>query len=1338
MGSTFQNGFDLSAEEKRALLADLLREKTARAKTVPTSFAQQRLWFLSRLEPDSPAYNIPRPLRIHGELNVSVLRQTFNGILARHAVLRGSFDLVAGEPVQLIAPHLEIDLPVIDLEVLTVGEREAEVSRLAIADAERPFDLTQAPLLRLSLLRLSSQEHVLLLTMHHIISDGWSMGILVGEMTVIYQALNTEQPINLPELQIQYADFARWQREWLQGEMLDQHLSYWTQQLGGAPAVLDLPVARPRPATQTMRGSHFAIDLSSKLTGALVELSRREGVTLFMTLLAAFQTLLYRYSGQEDLVIGTPIAGRNRAELEGLIGFFVNSLPLRTNLSGNPSFRRLLRRVRETALSAYAHQDLPFEKIVEAVQPPRSLSYPPIFQVMFVLQNQPAAAFSLPGLSISPLKREFDTAKYDLTLFMTESNDTLSCWLEYNTDLFEESTVRRLLEHFETLLASVVANPDQRIALLPLLKDSERQQLLVEWNDTQAAFPRNHCIHQLFEQQVERTPDAVAVVFKGDQLTYRELNTRANRLAHYLRAHGVGPEVTVGICVERSFEMIVGLLGILKAGGAYLPLDPSSPQERLSFMLGNGGVKLLLTVECLRQKLPTGYVEPIALDSEWETIARESRQNPDNESIPEHLAYVIYTSGSTGRPKGASVVHRSVARLVKGTNYAALGPEEVFLQFAPLSFDASTFEIWGSLLNGARLVMMPPGVASLSELGEAVKQNDVTTLWLTAGLFPLSAPHVEKAARELSGCQLINGYGPTENTTFTCCYRIKAGEQFAGSVPIGSPISNTIVFILDQNLEPMPVGVAGELYIGGDGLARGYLNDASLTAEKFVPSPFGEPGSRLYRTGDRSRYLADGHIEFLGRLDRQVKIRGYRIEPGEIESVLAQHPRVSECAVVAQGDKLGDTRLAAYIVPARDYELVIDELRSYLKEKLPEYMVPAYLVELEKLPLTPHGKVDTKALPEPTSADLKERFVAPRSEIEQRLVSIWTRVLGRAGIGVHDNFFELGGHSLLAVRLMSEVENEFGCRVPLVTLFQTATIEGLAAVLGQDAGYVSWPTLIEIQKGGSAAPLFCVSMPNVNALGYLALARQLGADQPVYGLQAQYPEDYEGEHSEAAVDELATDYLNALRAVRPKGPYQFIGMCRGAHIAFEMVRRLEAEGEKVALLGILDTWVIENTYNQFLYIKYYFRRFKALLRLSAKDKIALFRRKLRSKNKGRRPSTATAPLRSLTQGKNPLQIYFPGPEFVPRTYNGSITVFRVRRQPLDRIRDKELGWGKLAIGGVELYYVPGKHGASVLREPNVRGLAEALKKCLLSAILATGLDGYIAMLTEGLATGLHG
>lgn len=1326
MSSVLKNGAELSAEEKRALLADLLREKAARAKVVPTSFAQQRLWFLNRLEPASPAYNIPRPLRIHGDLDAEVLRETFNRILARHEVLRGKFELAESQPVQVIASQLEIELPVVDLRHLSEAEREKEVSKLAVADAERPFDLSQAPLLRFKLLKLAPREHVLLLTMHHIISDGWSMGILVREMGAIYQALRSGQTIELAPLKIQYADFARWQRDWLKDEVLDEQLGYWRPHLAGAPAVLNLPIASSRPRIQTITGSHITKQLDSKLTNALRELSRREGATLFMTLLAAFKTLLYRYSGQDDLVVGSPIAGRNRQELEELIGFFVNSLPLRTSLAGNPTFRQLITRVRETALGAFAHQDLPFEKIVEATQPRRSLSYAPIFQVMFALQNQPSATFKLPGLEVAPLKREYDTSKFDLTLFMNEGAGGLECWLEYNTDIFASDSIERLLEHFETLLASVVSNPDRRIANLALLRDDEQQQLLVDWNDTAVDFPARNSVHEFFEAQAAKTPEAIALMCGQRQMNYAELNQRANQVARHLRTLGVGPESRVAICLPRSIEMVTAVLAVLKAGGAYVPLDPAYPTERLAFTLEDSNARVLLTNEDLNANPPDTGARRVFVESAWAEIGKNESTNLTPLTNPSNLAYVIYTSGSTGLPKGVAIEHRSTVAFLHWVleTFTTKQLRGVLLSTS-LCFDLSVFELFAPLSCGGKAIIvenalelpeLKSGDVTLvntvpSAIAELVRIDGIPSSVETINLAgePLVKSLVDRLYEHTQAQRVLNLYGPSEDTTYST---FVVAQESPHEPTIGKPIANTVAYVLDSHLQPVPAGIPGELHLSGAGLARGYLNRQDLTAEKFIPDPFSaHPGSRMYRTGDLARYQSDGEIQFLGRIDHQVKLRGYRIELGEIESVLRGHPAVQDTVVVMHEFHQGQKELVAHLAVEKpeDEETLLRELRKHLRAKLPEYMVPSYFHLLEKLPLTPNGKIDRRALPAPDRSRSSSTRTAPANRVEEQLVEIWKSVLAVDEVGVNDNFFEIGGHSLLAVRLVTEIEKVLGQKLPLVSLFHNTTIESLAEVLSHEVKDSSWPALIEIQSG-KTTPLFCVSMPNVNALGYMTLARHLGAGQAVYGLQAQYPEDLQGEHSQLAVDQLATEYLDAIDHVQPHGPYQFVGMCRGAHIAFEMARRLIDRGEQVALVGILDTWVLENTYNKFLYVEYYAKRIRASLKLGLKDQLTLI------KQTSTKPAQAAGEEGQSSNGSenlaNPMRVYFPGPEFQPKTYPGKVSVFRAHSQPLNRIRDKGLGWGKLALGGVDLHYVPGQHGVSVLREPNVQILAAEIKKCL--------------------------
>ncbi|MBE9229036.1 non-ribosomal peptide synthase/polyketide synthase, partial [Phormidium sp. LEGE 05292] len=1041
---------------------------------LPLSYAQTRLWFIDQFQPNSSLYNIPAALRLVGSLDVAALEQSFREIVQRHEALRTNFLTVDGQPAQIIHRETNWTLSIVD------GKNLSTIEQLLQQQANAPFDLANDCLLRTTLVTLSETEHILLICMHHIVSDGWSIGVFVEELTALYNAYVQGQPSPLSPLPIQYTDFAIWQRNWLQGEVLQSQLSYWQNQLYLAPALLSLPTDRSRPAVQTFVGAHQQFTLSAELTEKLNQLSQEQGVTLFMTLLATFDTLLYRYSGQTDIVVGSPIANRNKSEIEGLIGFFINTLVLRTDLSNNPSFAQLLDRVREVALGAYTHQDLPFEMLVEALQPERDLGHTPLFQVMFVLQNAPVSDLELGGLTLSLLDLESAIAKYDLTLAMESTPDGLVGLWEYNTDLFDGTTIERMTGHFVTLLEGIVANPETPISQIPMLTTVEQHQLLTQWNNTQTDYPADKCLHQLFEEQVEKTPQSVAVVFENQQLTYRELNARANQLAHYLRSLGVGADVLVGICVERSIEMLVGILGIIKAGGAYVPIDPEYPQDRLSFMLTDTGVKVLLTQEKLVASLPKHQAQVICLDSDWQSINQASQENLNNTVSSENLAYVIYTSGSTGTPKGVVVNHQAVNRLVKNTNYIQLTADDRIAQASNIAFDAATFEIWGALLNGAKLVIINKSVLlSPPEFAVTLRENQIGILFLTTALFNQLAnlvPQVFSGLRYLlfggeavdpfwvrevlkSGApqQLLHVYGPTENTTFSSWYLIEDLPQSATTVPIGRPIANTQIYLLDQNLQPVPVGVPGELHIGGAGLARGYLNRPELTNEKFIANPFdNEPNSLLYKTGDLVRYLPDGNIEYLGRIDNQVKIRGFRIELGEIETLLNQHPQVQTSVVIAtptarwreREDIPGTKRLVAYILPQAEATPTINELRSYLKAKLPDYMVPSAFVLLETLPLTPNGKIDRKSLPIPESRlGIENTVVAPRTPNEETLFTIWQQVLGVEQIGIHDNFFQLGGDSILSIQIITKAR-QAGLDFSVKQLFTNQTIAELAAVAG--------------------------------------------------------------------------------------------------------------------------------------------------------------------------------------------------------------------------------------------------------------------------------------------------
>ncbi|MEH2169753.1 MAG: amino acid adenylation domain-containing protein [Nostoc sp.] len=1055
----------------------------------PTSFAQQRLWFLHQLEPNSSVYNLPYGLRISGNLRVDALQQAFATIVTRHEILRTTFTTVDGNPVQVIAKSRAIVIPVVNLSEWLEVDRAAQVQRLITKEAEHPFDLAHDSLLRVTLLQLGEKEYLLLLTLHHIIFDGWSLGIFIGELTALYKAFSTGTASPLPELPIQYADYAIWQREWLQGMELKTRLDYWKQQLAGSLPVLELPTDRPRLAVQNFQGATESFSLSSDLSQALKQINQQAGITLFMTLLAAFKTLLYRYTGEGDIIVGSPTANRDRPEIEGLIGFFVNTLVLRTYLGDNLSFRQLLLRIQEVTSRAFDRQDLPFEKLVEEMQPERSLSHTPLFQVMFVLQNAPMPPLELPELILNPVMLDSKTAKVDLSLSMTDTQQGLMGNLEYNTDLFEAATIKRMVGHFQTLLESIVVNPDQSLSDLPILTETERQTLLVKWNSTQTENLQDLCIHELFETQVQQTPDAVAVVFEGQQLTYRELNAKANQLARYLRSLGVRPEVLVGICVERSSEtlpeasllMIIGLLGILKAGGAYVPLDPAYPQERLTWMLSDSQVSVLLTQKHLQVEQEFDGLYVICLDTDWEVISQESEENLVGGATLENLAYVIYTSGSTGKPKGVMIQHQSLVNFTLGAivEYRFTQSDGI-LQFASISFDTAVEEIYPCLVSGGTLVLRNekmlidiPNFLKQCEEWEITVLDLPTAYWhhLTFELtttklrLPESLrlviiggervlPERVKMWQKYVGDypQLFNGYGPTEATVVTTIYKLPkatfSSESTLSGVPIGKPIRNVQVYVLDKYLQPVPIGIQGELYIGGAGLARGYLNRPDLTEEKFIPNPFNKSkkSDRLYKTGDLVRYLPDGNIEFLGRIDNQVKVRGFRIELGEIEVVMIQHSEIKEVVVITQQGATGNQYLVTYVVPKQNSGLKSSELRRFLRDKLPEYMLPKVFVMLEALPLTPNGKVDRKALPiaDQNHYDDDTIYVAPRTLTEKKLTAIWSELLLRKQVGINDNFFELGGHSLLLTQMIFRVRETFQVELPLRSLFEMPTVAGLA------------------------------------------------------------------------------------------------------------------------------------------------------------------------------------------------------------------------------------------------------------------------------------------------------
>lgn len=1066
---------NLSPDQKELLLKKLReqhREKQEQQTTptipraprnqpLPLSFGQEQIWLLSQFEGGNSAYNIPTALQIQGALQIDILERSVNLLIARHDALRTAIEIIDDFPKQILRHDASILMDVHDLRSFSNVEQEKEIQNRIAEEAQRPFDLRVAPLLRVSLLQLASQDYLLIVVIHHIISDGWSMGVFVKELLALYDAISQGNPSPLSELPFQYGDFTQWQRERLQGQYLDKLLNYWKNRLSGKLPLLQLPTDHPRPPRQNFRGATQTFTFSGDLTIALNRLSIQAGVTLFMTVLAAFDVLLYRYSGQEDIIVGVPIANRKGVEFEAMIGLFMNTLALRADLSGNPTFFDVLSRVRRMTLDAQEHQELPFAQLIAALHPERDMSHAPVYQHIFAFENMPMPVLNLPHIKLTPLPIFNQTAKVDCALVFTEIESCLSGFLEYNTDIFNAATIERMLEHFRILLEGIVANPNQRIAEIPLLTAAERQ-LFLPSEETLPILP-SRCMHQFFEEQADRRPDAIALTFGNAQMTYQQLNRKANQVAHYLRQRGVGPEVMVGICMERSFEMIIGVLGVLKAGGTYLPLDPAYPQERLNFMIQDSRLSLLLTQAALREKLLCDLNLAICcLDADWPEISLESDANIESGVTPDNLAYVIYTSGSTGQPKGVLVTHAGIPNLAEVViSTCHISEQSRVLQFASLSFDASVYEMATTFLAGATLclankeqllpntpllriireqsitmALLPPSVLTLLEA------SDIPALQtIVSGGEACSAEIIRKWSSER---QFVNAYGPTEATVCATFY-----PDVNHTIPfcLGYAMPNVTIYILNSNLQICPIGVPGELHIGGIGLARGYLNRPELTAEKFIANPFARfPGERLYKTGDLARYLPDGRIDFLGRIDHQVKIRGYRIELGEIESVLKQHPSVSEAIAITRQTASGDTQLLAYVVFHVNQSTAVGELRDFMKRYLPEYMLPAIIIPLANLPLTPNGKIDRQALPLPETERIagSEQYAAPRTELERILADIWSNLFHVEKIGIHDDFFDIGGHSLLTVTLIVRLKNILHVDLLPRDIFEAPTIARLA------------------------------------------------------------------------------------------------------------------------------------------------------------------------------------------------------------------------------------------------------------------------------------------------------
>ena len=1349
---------EYSAGEKRALLARLLEKKARAPKRAPLSLGQERLWFIDQLTPGNPAYNMFTAVRLKGEFDVAVLEKSFNEIIRRHEILRTSFPSIDGAPVQLIEPALTLSLPLFDLSDLSEAEREAEVRRLAEEEAHRPFVLAEAPLLRASVIRLGEHEHVVLVTMHHIVSDGWSLDIFTRELSSLYEAFHKGQSSPLPELPLQYANFAHWQRQWLQGEVFESLLSYWKTKLAGIPLLLDLPTDHPRPQLQSFRGASRSLRIPDDLSAALKELNRREGVTMFMTLLSAFQILLYRYSGQDDINIGTPIAGRERLETESLMGFFLNTLVIRAKFTDGLTFREALRQTRESVLEAHEHQDMPFEKLVEALRPKRSLSYEPLVQVAFVFVVTPGNYANVSELRAENLSTRNDTAKFDLTLYIQETANAYTIDVQYSSDLFDDSTIARMLEHYEVLLRGIVSNPKQQVSKLPLLPEAEREQLLLEWNDTHGAYPTDQCIPELFQQQAARTPHAEALICNGDQLTYGELNRRANQLAHYLRTLGAGPEMLVGVMMERRLDLVVALLGILKAGAAYVPLDPAYPAERLRFMLDDTRAPVLLTQSTLVERLPSEHAaQVIRLDADWPHItAGMPDSDPDVLVQTENLAYVIYTSGSTGQPKGVMLTHGSAAQFVQwARSYFTAAELKLVVAATSVCFDLSVFELWVPLSSGGAVALVENALA-LPQLEGDVPVTLLNTVpsviaeLLRGGYrLPESVMTVNLAGEALSeqlvrtvyeagNVEQVNDlYGPTEDTTYSTWTRRSGGER----ATIGRPIINKQVYILDDWQQPVPTGVRGELHLGGTGLARGYLNRPELTAERFIPNPFdsGDGSGRLYKTGDLARWLPDGNIEYLGRIDNQLKIRGYRIETGEIEISLNKHPNVRTSVVIARADGAGEKQLVAYCVPqgigeSEDSQLLPRKFKAYLKETLPEYMIPSFITIVDELPLTPNGKIDRKALPEPRQTEKERSYAAPRNSLESQLAWIWEELLGVSPIGIRESFFELGGHSLLAVRLMAQIRKRFGIDLPIAALFRGETIEELAKILSEQGTAWRSSPLVPIQPKGTKPRFFCVHALGGNVNNFYLLSRYLGSDQPFYGLQAPPLEDAAEEHTQ--IETMAARYVEAIREVQPAGPYLIGGYSFGCYVAYEMAKQLREQGQNISLLALFDTysplywnklpekrdmadilvslaWTTSREKGKQLLLPV-----DELRQLTFDEQLVYFLQKMRAEDLA--PAEVDEELlRRFLKGvagrQRAMHIYSPQP------YPGRVTLFKCNeRDQLWNERllavgldpyDESLGWQGLSPEPVTVIEIPGHHDV-ICQDPYVQSLAELLRACI--------------------------
>jgi amino acid adenylation domain-containing protein len=1280
--------------------------------------SQERLWVLDQLHPQNPAQNLTCGVRLGGPFDRRTLETALDEVLRRHQILRTEFRIIDGVPAQVVLPSAGANLETTDLRRLSKDDRESQLARLAQERAQQPFNLTHGPLLRSTLFRLTDAEHVLIMILHRIICDETSAQLVLRDVASCYEACASGKSFTVAEKIVQYWEFAS-----QQPAPSVEELAYWKEQLAGVVSSIDLPTDRQRPPVQTFRGAKQRMRIASPLLQQLRELCESQGATLFTTLFAGFNVLLSLYTGQKELLVGTPVSGR-RTEMQESIGPWENMLVMRTDVSGDPSITELVQRVRKVVVDGLRHQDFPFELLVEEFHLERDLSRNPLFQVAFRLQKHSGEHLRMPSLTVSPFLIESGVERFDLSVRASEGEDGLDVEFSYNTDLFDASTIERMMQHFRRVLEHFVVDPAQHLSGLSPLTEAERDEILIEFNRTAASYPRELCIHHLLQTQAQRTPQAVAVEFNGRSLTYAELDFRSNQLSQLLRNHGVQREVLVGLCVERSLEMVVALLGILKAGGAYVPIDPAYPSDRIRHVLEDANVKILLTQESLLPSLPSTAAEVICVDASWMFLATQSGERVAAESAPEDLAYVIYTSGSTGKPKGVQIQHGSVVNfLYSMQREPGLSCDDVLVAVTTLSFDIAGLEMYLPLLSGARLVVASREQAQDGrKLKLLLQDSRATVMQATPATWRLLFESAWKGNRDLkvlvggealppvlarelaSGCGPVwNMYGPTETTIWSSAYRLE--ERHHGLIPIGKPIANTQAYILDGNHRPVPIGVPGELYLAGDGLARGYLGRPDLTNERFVPNPFQtEAGARMYRTGDVARFLPDGNILYLGRIDNQVKVRGFRIELGEIESVLSKLPSVRSAAVVAREDKPGERRLVAYVVPSSDQEFSVVRLRDFVKQSLPEYMVPSTFVKMDTLPLSPNGKINRSALPAPDSSQAEgSTTVVARDDLELELVNIWKKVLGVPNVGITDNFFDLGGHSLLAARMLCEIEMSLGKEIPLSALFRSATVESLAALIREAPKSGPDPFVMQIQPGTGGLPFFAIVAPREESLGYAMLARHMGPDQAVYKIQANAPVVGKRPYTEEEMCRMGSEYVAAIRTVQQEGPYCLGGLCDGAHIAERVILELEAQGHHVGLFAIIDTWVLQNSQRRWLWrLSYFQQRLREINSLSLAEQFQVCKRGVTNQI---RRLTGNAPVRTEWQAT-----YWPD-NYTPTVFRAPVVLFKRPKQPFFYVKDPQMGWGARTESGVEIHEIDFDH-VQLLREPHVRALGEKLVACI--------------------------